>query len=382
MNGTREATLRGSFIWSRPTNPMTVLRAITTLPLVAAMLCSVAQAEILVGVAGPMSGQYAAFGNEVKTGAEAAVAAINAAGGINGEQLAVVASDDACDTKRAAEVAREFVAKDVRVVIGHFCSGASLAAAYIYADAGIVMLSPAASNPALTEKSLWNVFRLTGRDDAQAELAVETVKATPDGLAAIITDGTPVGTALANRFVTRLSQTPTITIKPGQTDLEAVAAAITEKTYSHVYLATAATDAVRLALALRNGGYNGVLLASDAVVTEGFGNKAGVAADGLRATFPADPTLNVNASATISAMLTGGKAADGATLPAYAALQAFAAAAKATSVNDGKAMARWLHGNGVSTVLGSVTFDAKGDLTVQPFVWYQFASGNFRLEQN
>lgn len=361
---------------------MTVLRAITTLPFVAALLCSVAQAEILIGVAGPLSGQYAAFGNEIKTGAEVAAAAINASGGINGEQLTVTASDDACDTKRAAEVAKEFVAKDVRVVIGHFCSGASLAAAYIYVGAGIVMISPAASNPALTEKSLWNVFRLTGRDDAQAELAVEAVKSAGDGLAAIITDGTAANTALVNRFVARLNQTPTITIKPGQTDLEAVAATITDKTYSHVYLATAATDAARLATALRNGGYTGVLLAPDAVVTDGFANKSGIAVDGLRATFPADPTANGNANAVVATLLAGGKAADGATLSAYAAVQAFAAAAKATSVNDGKAMARWLHGNAVSTVLGAVTFDAKGDLTVQPFVWYQFAGGNFRLQQN
>jgi branched-chain amino acid transport system substrate-binding protein len=359
-----------------------VLRVIATLPLVAALLCGVAQAEILIGVAGPLSGQYAGYGNEIKIGAEAAAAAINASGGINGEQLTVVAADDACDTKRAVEVAKEFVAKDVRVVIGHFCSGASLAAAYVYADAGIVMMSPAASNPAFTEKNLWNVFRLTGRDDAQAQLAVEAVKSTPDGLAALITDGTTASTALVNRFVTRLNQSPMISIKPGQTDLEAVATSITEKTYSHVYLATAATDAARLATALRNGGYTGVLLAPDAVVTEGFASKSGVAADGLRATFPADPTLNSNATAVVATLLAGGKAADGATLPAYAAVQAFAAAAKATSVNDGKAMARWLHGNGVSTVLGSVTFDAKGDLTVQPFVWYQFTAGSFRLEQN
>jgi branched-chain amino acid transport system substrate-binding protein len=361
---------------------MTVFCSIATLPLLAALLCGVAHAEILVGVAGPLSGQYAAFGNEIKTGAEAAAAVINASGGINGEQLTVISSDDACDTKRAAEVAKEFVGKDVRVVIGHFCSGASLAAAYIYADAGIIMLSPAASNPALTDKLLWNVFRLTGRDDAQAELAAEAVKAVPDGLAAVISDGTAASTALINRFVARLSQSPTITIKPGQTDLEAVAAAVTEKTYSHVYLATAATDASRLAVALRNGGYNGVLLAPDSVVTEGFANKSGTAADGLRATFPADPSLNVNALSAISSLLAAGKSADGATIPSYAAVQAFAAAARKTSVNDGKAMARWLHGNGVSTVLGSVTFDGKGDLTVQPYVWYQFAGGVFRLEQN
>jgi branched-chain amino acid transport system substrate-binding protein len=361
---------------------MTVLRVLATLPLVAALLCGVAQAEILIGVAGPLSGQYASYGSELITGAEAAAAAVNANGGINGEQLTIVASDDACDTKRAAEVAKEFVAKDVRVVIGHFCSGASLVGAYIYADAGIMMLSPAASNPALTEKNLWNVFRLTGRDDAQADLAVDAVKSASNGLAAVVTDGTAASTALVNRFVSSLNQSPTIAIKPGQTDLEALAAAIVGKIYSHVYLATAATDAARIAQALRNGGYDGVLLAPDSVVTESFATKAGASANGLRATFPADPTLNPNAKSVINTLQANGKSADGAALSAYAAVEAFVTAAKATSVNDGKAMARWLHGNSVKTVLGSLSFDAKGDLTGQPFVWYQFSGGGFQPEQN
>ncbi len=358
-----------------------MFRLFTTLPFAAALLCCTAHAEILVGVAGPMAGQYAAFGNEMKTGAEAAVAAINAAGGINGENLAVITADDACDTKRAAETAKDFVTKDVRLVVGHFCSGASLAAALVYADAGILMITPAASNPSLTEKNLWNVFRLTGRDDAQADLAAAAVKSQADGLAAIISDGTPTSSALATRFVAQLNQTPTISIKPGQTDLEGVSAEITDKTYSHVYLATGATDAARLVQALRSGGFKGSILASDAVVAEIFGSKAGDTADGVRATFPADPMQSDMARSTVTSLLADGKAVDGATLPSYAAVQAFAAAAKATTVNDGKAMARWLHGNGVNTVLGSVTFDAKGDLTAQPFVWYQFTGGNFRLEQ-
>jgi branched-chain amino acid transport system substrate-binding protein len=386
MNRTREARLRGSFVFgisgiaTLPT--MAVRRVITALPVAALLLAGVAHADIIIGVAGPFSGQYAGFGNELKAGAEAAAKAVNASGGINGETVTIITGDDACDTKRAVDVAKEFVGKDVRAVVGHFCSGSSLSAAYVYADAGIVMLSPAASNPALTDSKLWNVFRLTGRDDAQADFAANAVKAAGDGVAAVIGDGTPTSAALVNRFVARHTQSPTITIKPGQTDLSDVVAAIADKTYSHVYLATAATDATRIVQALRNGGYAGPLLAADAVVTENFANKAGAAADGLRATFPADPTRNGNATAVIASMVAEGTSSEGAALPAYAAVQAFAAAAKATSVNDGKAMARWLHGNAVATVLGSLTFDAQGDLTAQPFVWYQFNAGSFRLEQN
>ena len=94
-----------------------------------------AQADIAIGIAGPLSGPNAVFGAELRNGVSGAIAAVNAAGGVNGEQLALVEGDDACDTRRAGEVAKDFIAKDVRLVVGHFCSSASLAAAPAYAQA-------------------------------------------------------------------------------------------------------------------------------------------------------------------------------------------------------------------------------------------------------
>ena len=359
-----------------------LFHAISALSLAAVLFCGVSHAEIVIGVAGPMSGQYASFGEEMKTGAEAAVAAINEQGGISGEMLTVAVADDACDTKRAVEAANTLLAKDVRAVIGHFCSGASLAAAHVYADADVVMLTPSASNPALTDNNLWNVFRLTGRDDAAADLAATAVKNAGGGLAVVISDGTPASVALTNRFVVQQNQSPIITINPGQTDLASEAAEVADKKYSHVFITTAATDALRLTAALRQAGFSGQFLATEAVITDTFASKADATADGLRAVFPADPTQSASARQVIASLAARGIAFDGAVLPSYAAVQAFAAAAKSTSVNDGKAMARWLHGNTASTVTGNLAFDVKGDLTAQPFVWYQFNAGSFRQEQN
>ena len=134
-----------------------------------ACLAAPVHAEIFIGIAGPLSGQNAAYGNELRVGAAAAIAAVNASGGINGETLSLVEGDDGCDAKRAVEVAKSFVSKDVRLVVGHFCSSASLAAAPTYMSAGILMLNPSVTSPELTSKNLWNVFRVTGRDDAQAD---------------------------------------------------------------------------------------------------------------------------------------------------------------------------------------------------------------------
>src|SRR2546429_7925360 len=66
--------------------------------------------DITIGVAGPMTGQYASFGTQLKNGAELAVADINAAGGVTSKQLKMEIGDDACDPKQARAVGEKFAA--------------------------------------------------------------------------------------------------------------------------------------------------------------------------------------------------------------------------------------------------------------------------------
>ncbi|MFO1350208.1 MAG: ABC transporter substrate-binding protein [Gammaproteobacteria bacterium] len=93
---------------------------------VAAAFTATAQADIVIGSAGPMTGQYATFGEQLKRGAEMAVADINAAGGVNGEKLVLEIGDDACDPKQAVAVANQMASKKAVFVAGHFCSGSSI----------------------------------------------------------------------------------------------------------------------------------------------------------------------------------------------------------------------------------------------------------------
>ena len=79
-----------------------------------------AWADVTIATAGPMTGQYAVFGEQMKRGAEMAVKDINAKGGVNGEQLVLEVGDDACDPKQAVAVANQFVNKGVKLVAGHF----------------------------------------------------------------------------------------------------------------------------------------------------------------------------------------------------------------------------------------------------------------------
>ena len=125
-------------------------------------MTSGAFAEIIIATAGPMTGQYASFGQQMKVGAEQAVEDINAAGGVNGEMLKLEIGDDACDPKQAVAVANQMVGKGVTFMAGHFCSGSSIPASSVYAEEGIIQISPASTNPKFTDErpGSWHLPRL------------------------------------------------------------------------------------------------------------------------------------------------------------------------------------------------------------------------------
>ncbi|MBN9137557.1 MAG: ABC transporter substrate-binding protein, partial [Phyllobacterium sp.] len=140
---------------------------------VAAMLAlgGHAYADLLVGIGAPLTGPNAAYGAQIQKGAEAAAEVVNAAGGVNGEKIKFVLGDDVSDAKQGVSVANKFVADGVKFVVGHFNSGVSIPASEVYAENGIVEVTPAATNPVFTERGLWNTFRTCGRDDQQGAIA-------------------------------------------------------------------------------------------------------------------------------------------------------------------------------------------------------------------
>src|SRR5262245_65966776 len=152
------------------------LPLVAAFALAAAINVSAARAEdITIAVAGPITGDLAEFGAQMKRGAEKAVADINKAGGVNGEQLKLEVGDDQCDPKQAVAVANDLVSKGVVFVAGHFCSGSSIPASAVYHEEGVLQITPASTNPKFTEDPAaagWGtVFRTCGRDDQQGSFA-------------------------------------------------------------------------------------------------------------------------------------------------------------------------------------------------------------------
>ena len=155
---------------------------------------------IKVAIAGPQTGQYASLGTQMTTGGETAIADINASGGVLGKKLKLEIGDDACDPKQAVAVANQLTGDNVALVAGHFCSGSSIPASNVYAESNLVMISPASTNPALTDKRAGpNIYRVCGRDDKQGAVAgAYLAEHFGDKNIAIIDDKTAYGRGLAD----------------------------------------------------------------------------------------------------------------------------------------------------------------------------------------
>ena len=161
-----------------------------------ALACAKEPADIVLGAAGPWKEGYGAMN---KRGIDLAVEEINAAGGVRGRPLQVLARDDAADGKRAAAIALEFLRNpQVSAVIGHVNSGTMVAAAKIY-DGALPAVATTATSPDLTGISPW-VFRVIASDSATGVQLAQFARRLGHTRVAILYENDSYGRGLANAF--------------------------------------------------------------------------------------------------------------------------------------------------------------------------------------
>jgi branched-chain amino acid transport system substrate-binding protein len=342
---------------------------------------SIVQADVKIGVAGPMTGANASFGEQYMKGAQAAADAINKAGGINGEKIVLVSGDDACEPKQAVAVANKLEQDGVIGVVGHFCSSSTIPASEIYADGGILMITPGSTNPQVTERGLDTIFRMCGRDDQQGIVAGDYIVDVLKGKkVAVINDKDTYGKGLADATAKQLTARG---VKPvmeegltrGEKDFSALVTKIRSTQADVVYFGGLHPEAGPLVRQLREQGLKDVkFMSDDGIVTDELVTTAGGAqyVDGVYMTFGADPRLLPDSKAVVDEFRKSGYEPEGYTLYAYASLQALAAGFNGAKSNKGEAAAQWLKANPIKTVMGEKTWDAKGDLKVSDYVVYQW----------
>jgi branched-chain amino acid transport system substrate-binding protein len=356
--------------------------AVAIVVLAAALSCS-ARAEVLIGVVAAMTGRLAWIGEQGQRGAELAVADINAAGGVLGQQVRLIAVDDFCDPKQAVAAAQKLVDNGVVFVVGHYCSGASIPASKVYEAAGILQISPGSTNPMLTEQGYANVFRTIGRDDAQGIVAGNYLADHwNDKKIAILHDNTTYGKGLADETKKQLNKRGVTEAiyegyAPEKNDYSAEIAALKAADVAVLYLGGRHHAAALMARAARDRGYSLQLVSGDTMATEEFGLIAGPAAEGTLFTFSTDPRQNTEAVPVVERFRAQNFEPAGYTLLSYAAVQVWAQAVEKAGSLELQAVIASLRKHQFDTVLGRIDFDDKGDLTAQTWIWYVWKGGEY-----
>ena len=342
-----------------------------------------ARADIMIGAAGPMTGEYASFGQQLKEGAELAVADINAKGGVLGQKVVLTIGDDACDPKQAVSVANGFAEKKVVFVAGHYCSSSSIPASKVYADEGILQITPASTNPAFTDKGSWNTFRTCGRDDQQGKVAGDYLAKEFKGRKiAILNDNTAYGKGLADETKKNLNadgvkEAMDATYVPGEKDYSALVSRMKQANIDVIYIGGYHTETGLIMRQAKEQGMHVTVMGGDALVTKEFWQIAGSAGEGAIMTFPSDPRLRPTAASVVAEYKAKGIDPEGYVLYTYAAVQEWAMAANKAGTIDPHKVAATLKAGTWNTVLGPISYDKKGDIMKSDYVFYIWHNGDY-----
>jgi branched-chain amino acid transport system substrate-binding protein len=329
-----------------------------------------AAAQIKMGVAGPITGGSAAFGAQLKNGAEQAVADINKAGGILGQQITLSVGDDRADPKEGVSVANKFVGDGIKFVVGHFNSGVTIPASDVYQENGILMITPAATNPRVTERNMWNVFRVCGRDDQQGGVAGNIIATKFKGKrVAVVHDKTTYGQGLADETRKAMNAKGVKEVfyegvNKDDKDFTALVSKLKAANPDLVYWGGLHDTGGIILRQMRDQALKAPMMGGDGITDDEFAAIAGPGAEGTLMTFSPDPRTNPANKAIVDVFRKKGFEPQAYTLYGYAAVQLIKAAAEEAKSLDPKKVAEVLKsGKPYKTALGDIAFDKKGDVS-------------------
>ncbi|MGB6428662.1 MAG: branched-chain amino acid ABC transporter substrate-binding protein [Methyloceanibacter sp.] len=339
---------------------------------------------IPVAVVGPVTGQYASFGAQMKNGGEMAVEDINAAGGVLGKTLDLSIGDDACDPKQAVAVANQMAGADVKFIAGHYCSGSSIPASKVYAESDLVQISPASTNPTFTdERAGPNIYRVCGRDDQQGGIAGKYLAANfADKNVAFIDDKTAYGKGLAEETKKAMNEagkkeTMEESITAGEKDYSALVSKLKQANIDVVYFGGYHTEAGLIIRQMRDQGLNTILMGGDALITQEFWSITGDAGENTLMTFSPDPRKNPAAAEVVKRFKDKGIEPEGYVLYTYAAVQVWKEAAEKAKSTKSEDVVKALNDTEFDTVVGKFKFNAKGDPNLPPYAVYRWSNGTY-----
>jgi branched-chain amino acid transport system substrate-binding protein len=313
-----------------------------------------------------------------------AIADINASGGVLGKKLALKVGDDACDPKQAVAVANQMAGEGVALVVGHYCSGSSIPASQVYGESNLVQISPASTNPALTDKRAGpNIYRVCGRDDQQGEIAGKYLfDHFADKNIAIVHDKTAYGKGIADEIKKTLNangkeETLYEAYSAGEKDYSALVSKLKRANVDVLYVGGYHTETGLIARQMRDQGMDTIIMGGDALVTQEYWSITGPAGEGTLMTFAPDPRKNPSAADVVARFKDKGTEPEGYVLYTYAAVQAWKEAAEEAGTIDAPAVVKTLNENEFDTVIGKFRFNEKGDPNLPPYAVYRWSNGTY-----
>lgn len=347
------------------------------------LLAPAAHADIVIGLIAPVTGPLAAYGNQVKNGAETAIAEMNKSGGIMGEKVTLKVADDAGEPKQGVSAANQMVGEGIHFVVGPVTSGVAMPVSDVLAENGILMVTPTATIPALTGRDLPTILRTCGRDDQQAEVAGNYVlKNLKDKRIAIINDKGAYGKGLADAFKATINkggvnEVVNEAITAGDKDFSALTSRLKAENVDVIYFGGYHPEAGLIARQLSDLGVKPLIIGGDGLSNTEYWTIGTKAVEGTLYTNAADATKSPNAKAAAEALKARNIPAEAFTLNAYAAVEVIKAGIeKAKSSDDAMAVATALKtGDKITTAIGDLTYGKNGDLTSQAFELFKWEGG-------
>jgi branched-chain amino acid transport system substrate-binding protein len=360
-----------------------MMRRFTTIGLAAGFALALAgtasAADITIGVQGPITGPNAVFGAQLKNGAQQAAVDINAKGGILGRKIVLEFGDDVSDPKQGVSVANKFVGDGVRFVVGAFNSGVTMPSSQVYEENVVLEITPASTNPQITERGMWNIFRTCGRDDQQGGVAgAYILKHFKGKRVAVVDDKTTYGKGLADETVKAMAKggmKPVLRegVNTGEKDYSALVSKIKESRADLVYWGGLQTEGGLIVRQMRDQGVKAPLMGGDGIATDEFASIGGPGVIGTLMTYGPDPRKRPQAKKVVAEFRAKKFEPEAYTLYSYAAMQIIAEAATAAKSLDPKKVAAKMHsGMKFHTVIGTISYDKKGDVTRLDYVMYRW----------
>jgi branched-chain amino acid transport system substrate-binding protein len=345
--------------------------------------------SITIGFFGPLSGPYAAAGQDMLNAAKLAVDKANKAGGVMGMQVKIDAQDDQCAAQVGVQAAQKLVTDSIVGAVGGYCSGATIPASTIYHRAGVPMITSAATNPTLTGQGFDDIFRTIGRDDEQGLFVATEINKMHFKTVALVHDNTVYAKGLATQTQLSLKKYPGIkvvyfdAIVPGSKDYTAVVTKLRDLKPDVTYFSGYFADGGLFLKQFEQLGVSGQFMAGDANNDPTFIKLAGKYADKALISSAPIPQLVPSAASFVKQYTATYHMGPGA-YSAYtydAASVLLAAIKKANSTSPAALVKAVAATKNFAGVTGPITFNKVGDRVQIQYILITVHNGKFVAAQ-